>query len=56
MKRKSQLDSTEHAFSKNLPDQEGKKQDVPGMQERADEKLEVELYNRRFYRETTWQC
>lgn len=38
----SQLDATEHAFSKNLPDQEGKKQDVPGMLEKADEKLEVE--------------
>lgn len=38
-----ELDSTEHAFSKNLPDQEEKKQDVPGMLEKADEKLEVEL-------------
>lgn len=43
MKRKTQLDATEQPFSKNLPVQEGKKEDVPGILEKVDEKFEVEV-------------
>lgn len=43
VKRKTQWEATEHAYSNNLPDQEGKKQDVPGIREKVDEKFEVEV-------------
>lgn len=42
VKRKTQLDATEQPFSKNIPVQEGKKEDVPGILEKVDEKFEVE--------------